>query len=136
MGTKTRTKSSKRGATTTASNSRESQAKSAVKPKSTRKLFGESEEAFIMCAKKIGNVGRYLNHNCNTNVFVQNVLVDTHDVRFPWVALFTSTHVGAGKELCWDYNYTVSHEVWREVQHKWLSGRLHSRQGSLLFLWV
>merc|ERR1712059_77965 len=89
MGTKTKTKSSKRGATTTSSNSR------------------ESEEAFIMCAKKIGNVGRYLNHSCNPNVFVQNVLVDTHDVRFPWVAFFTSTHVGAGKELCWDYNYTV-----------------------------
>lgn len=74
---------------------------------SSRKLFGKEEDVFIMDAKSIGNIGRYLNHSCNPNVFVQNVFVDTHDLRFPWIAFFTSTSVRAGAELCWDYNYEV-----------------------------
>lgn len=34
----------------------------------------------------------YLNlqHSCSPNLFVQNVFVDTHDLRFPWVAFFAS----------------------------------------------
>ena len=27
-------------------------------------------------------------HSCQPNLFVQNVFVDNHDVRLPWVALF------------------------------------------------
>ena len=65
---------------------------------STRKLFGPHEEPYIMDAKQTGNIGRYLNHSCHPNVFVQNVFVDTHDLRFPWIAFFTSTYVKAGKE--------------------------------------
>ena len=70
---------------------------------SARKLFGKDEESFIMDAKKVGNIGRYLNHSCFPNVMVQNVFVDTHDLRFPWIAFFTTTFVRAGRELCWDY---------------------------------
>lgn len=53
-----------------------------VKFVSARKLYGPKEESYIMDAKTIGNVGRYLNHSCNPNVFVQNVFVDTHDLRY------------------------------------------------------
>ena len=35
-----------------------------------------------MDAKSIGNVGRYLNHCCEPNSFVQSVFVDTHDLRW------------------------------------------------------
>merc|ERR1712051_474757 len=79
------------------------------KPKfiSTRKYFHKDEDFYVMDAKSIGNIGRYLNHSCNPNVFVQNVFVDTHDMRFPWIAFFASTFVRAGGELCWDYNYEV-----------------------------
>lgn len=31
-----------------------------------------------------------LQHSCTPNLFVQNVFVDTHDLRFPWVAFFAS----------------------------------------------
>lgn len=72
-----------------------------------RKLFGEEEEPYIMDAKTIGNIGRYMNHSCRPNTFVQNVFVDSHDLRFPWVAFFTTTFVRAGTELVWDYNYQV-----------------------------
>merc|ERR1712080_235866 len=81
--------------------------KEKVKHISTRKFYGEYEHVYIMDAKSIGNIGRYLNHSCNPNVFVQNVFVDTHDMRFPWIAFFASTFVRAGGELCWDYNYEV-----------------------------
>ena len=55
---------------------------------STRKYFHKDEDFYVMDAKSIGNIGRYLNHSCNPNVFVQNCFVDTHDLRFPWVAFF------------------------------------------------
>ena len=33
--------------------------------------------------------------------------MDSHDLRFPWIAFFTTTYVKAGTELVWDYNYEV-----------------------------
>ena len=35
-------------------------------------------------------------HSCDPNVFVQNVFVDSHDIRFPWVAFFTGRSVQYG----------------------------------------
>jgi hypothetical protein len=29
-----------------------------------------------------------IQHSCGPNMFVQNVFIDTHDLRFPWVAFF------------------------------------------------
>ncbi|RNA32532.1 histone-lysine N-methyltransferase eggless isoform X4 [Brachionus plicatilis] len=62
---------------------------------------------FIMDAKILGNIGRYFNHSCAPNIFVQNVFVDTYDLRFPWIAFFANHAIKAGTELCWDYNYTI-----------------------------
>ncbi|CAH8585323.1 unnamed protein product [Heterobilharzia americana] len=62
---------------------------------------------YIMDAKKMGNLGRYFNHSCNPNVFVQNVFIDTHDPRFPEVAFFTKRNIDVGEEMTWDYGYTV-----------------------------
>ncbi|XP_049521753.1 LOW QUALITY PROTEIN: histone-lysine N-methyltransferase SETDB1-like [Dermacentor silvarum] len=73
---------------------------------STRSFFNE-EFCYIMDAKNCGNIGRYLNHSCSPNVYVQNVFVDTHDLRFPWVAFFAARYIRAGVELTWDYNYDV-----------------------------
>ena len=88
-----------------------------TKPKlvSTRKFFGEDEDVYIMDAKSIGNIGRYLNHSCSPNVFVQNCFVDTHDLRFPWVSFFASTFIRAGSELCWDYCYIVNQVEGKEI---------------------
>uniref|UniRef100_A0A0K8VPM3 Histone-lysine N-methyltransferase eggless n=2 Tax=Bactrocera latifrons TaxID=174628 RepID=A0A0K8VPM3_BACLA len=74
---------------------------------SIRGLFGKDEACYVMDAKTIGNLGRYFNHSCSPNLFVQNVFVDTHDLRFPWVAFFSSTNIRAGTELTWNYNYEV-----------------------------
>lgn len=62
---------------------------------------------FIMDAKLCGNIGRFFNHSCSPNVFVQNVFVDTYDLRFPWLAFFSINSIRAGTELSWDYQYTV-----------------------------
>ncbi|XP_050301921.1 histone-lysine N-methyltransferase eggless-like isoform X2 [Anthonomus grandis grandis] len=80
-----------------------------LKHVSVRELFGpeEKDNIYIMDAKNAGNIGRFLNHSCSPNVFVQNVFVDTQDLRFPWVAFFSSQFIRAGTELTWNYNYDI-----------------------------
>ncbi|XP_023339442.1 histone-lysine N-methyltransferase SETDB1 [Eurytemora carolleeae] len=86
--------------------------------KSTRKFFGHNEEPYIMDAKSTGNIGRYLNHCCDPNCFVQSVFVDTHDLRFHWVAFFSQTFIPAGTELNWDYAYEVDTIEGRKIDCK------------------
>uniref|UniRef100_A0A673LRR4 [histone H3]-lysine(4) N-trimethyltransferase n=1 Tax=Sinocyclocheilus rhinocerous TaxID=307959 RepID=A0A673LRR4_9TELE len=84
-------------------------------PKKTRQFFDGEESCYIIDAKLEGNLGRYLNHSCSANLFVQNVFVDTHDLRFPWVAFFASKRIRAGTELTWDYNYEVGSVEGKEL---------------------
>ena len=69
------------------------------------KDFLKNTDTYVMDAKLCGNIGRYFNHSCSPNIFVQNVFIDTYDLRFPWIAFFASQYIRAGTELCWDYNY-------------------------------
>ena len=78
-----------------------------VSSKSMREYFGNNESVYIMDAKTRGNIGRYLNHSCCPNTFVQNVFVDTHDLRFPWISFFALHYIKAGTELTWDYSYDI-----------------------------
>lgn len=80
------------------------------KPKrsmSLRKFFGKNESVYIMDGKTCSNICRYINHSCSPNVFVQNVFVDTHDLRFPWISLFALKYIEAGTEISWDYGYEI-----------------------------
>ncbi|KAI5745686.1 hypothetical protein M8J76_013432 [Diaphorina citri] len=83
------------------------QKKKTKRLRSLREYFGEDENVYIMDARTSGNIGRYLNHSCTPNVFVQNVFVDTHDPRFPWVSFFALKFIEAGSELTWDYAYDI-----------------------------
>ncbi|XP_015740190.1 histone-lysine N-methyltransferase SETDB1 isoform X1 [Coturnix japonica] len=83
--------------------------------KTTRQFYDGEESCYIIDAKLEGNLGRYLNHSCSPNLFVQNVFVDTHDLRFPWVAFFASKRIRAGTELTWDYNYEVGSVEGKEL---------------------
>ncbi|XP_029341164.1 histone-lysine N-methyltransferase eggless-like [Acyrthosiphon pisum] len=68
----------------------------------------EKEDDFYTLDSKVcGNIGRYFNHSCNPNIFLQNVFIDTHDLRLPWVGYFAKSNIPAGTELTWDYNYMV-----------------------------
>ena len=51
----------------------------------------------------------------NSHFQVQNCFVDTHDVRFPWVAFFSKWKISAGEELNWDYNYIVDQVPGKEI---------------------
>lgn len=62
---------------------------------------------YTLDAKVSGNIGRYFNHSCDPNIFIQNVFIDTHDLRFPWVAYFALSNISAGTELAWNYNYII-----------------------------
>ncbi|XP_072466615.1 histone-lysine N-methyltransferase SETDB2 isoform X2 [Notamacropus eugenii] len=81
--------------------------------KSVKNLHKDS--IYLLDATKEGNVGRFLNHSCNPNLFVQNVFVETHDRNFPWVAFFTKRHVKAGTELTWDYGYEAGSIPEKEI---------------------
>uniref|UniRef100_UPI003AAEAD76 histone-lysine N-methyltransferase SETDB2 n=1 Tax=Centroberyx gerrardi TaxID=166262 RepID=UPI003AAEAD76 len=61
-----------------------------------------TEEVYFLDASKEGNVGRFINHSCQPNLFVQNVFTDSHDPAFPLIAFFTSSAVKAGTELTWN----------------------------------
>uniref|UniRef100_A0A8C4QI89 Uncharacterized protein n=1 Tax=Eptatretus burgeri TaxID=7764 RepID=A0A8C4QI89_EPTBU len=66
-----------------------------------------AENLVVCCisSEKEGNVSRFLNHSCDPNLFLQSVFVDTHDIKLPWLAFFTSRDISAGSELTWDYDY-------------------------------
>lgn len=69
----------------------------------------EGFDPHILDAKRIGNVGRFLNHSCQPNCFIQNVYIDTHDPRFHHLAFFSYTTIKAMTELTWNYAYDKSH---------------------------
>ncbi|XP_063236044.1 histone-lysine N-methyltransferase SETDB1-B isoform X2 [Bacillus rossius redtenbacheri] len=83
--------------------------------RSVRDFYFPDSFCYVMDAKITGNIGRYINHSCSPNVFVQNVFVDTHDLRFPWVAFFAINHIRAGSELTWDYNYDIGSVPGKEL---------------------
>ncbi|XP_016659049.1 histone-lysine N-methyltransferase SETDB1-B-like [Acyrthosiphon pisum] len=75
--------------------------------KSVRYYYGSGDGVYTINAKTSGNIGRYFNHSCTPNLFVQNVFVDTQDLRFPWVSFFSERYIPAGTELTWNYGYEV-----------------------------
>ena len=56
----------------------------------------------------IGNIGRYLNHSCEPNLWMVPVRTDS---LVPHLALFTCRPVGAGEELCYHYGDTAGTEA-------------------------
>lgn len=62
---------------------------------------------FTLDARMQGNVGRFFNHSCDPNATVQNVFIETHDLRFPVVAFFASKNIKALDEITWNYNYKM-----------------------------
>lgn len=57
----------------------------------------DSDEPFVIDGSLYSNLGKYFNHSCEPNMFIQNVFIDSHDLHFPHLALFTRTHVKAGQ---------------------------------------
>ncbi|XP_067111743.1 histone-lysine N-methyltransferase SETDB1-A isoform X1 [Osmerus mordax] len=95
----------------------ESEDKSPVRPtdkndkeegsSTTRRFFEDEKTSYVVSSKAAGNVARFFNHSCSPNLFGQNVFVDNHDLRFPWIAFFAKTRIKAGSELTWDYRSQI-----------------------------
>ncbi|UJR36082.1 hypothetical protein I4U23_028818 [Adineta vaga] len=64
----------------------------------------EEEEPYVIDGSLYSNLGKYFNHSCDPNMYIQNVFIESHDLHFPHLALFTRTRVKAGEELTWHYN--------------------------------
>lgn len=61
---------------------------------SREKLFiGKASETKIFCidATRYTNVGRLFNHSCSPNIMLQNVFIETHDLRLSHIAYFALT---------------------------------------------
>ncbi|XP_035989630.1 histone-lysine N-methyltransferase SETDB2 isoform X1 [Fundulus heteroclitus] len=67
------------------------------------KRAAAGDDVCVIDASWEGNVGRFINHSCQPNLFIQNVFTDCHDPAFPVIAFFTSRVIKAGTELTWNY---------------------------------
>lgn len=60
---------------------------------------------YLLDAKRKGNVGRFLNHSCKPNCYLQVIFTDSHDPRMYQMAFFTTQKITAMTELTWNYMY-------------------------------
>ncbi|GAB4819795.1 hypothetical protein N2152v2_006841 [Parachlorella kessleri] len=67
---------------------------------------------FVVCGLRKRNVGAFLNHSCDPNVFVQPVLSEHHDASMPGIAMFAAKDIMPLTELAWDYGTSyVLHQL-------------------------
>ncbi|XP_077154204.1 histone-lysine N-methyltransferase SETDB2 isoform X2 [Ranitomeya variabilis] len=92
-----------------------SSAQSGPEEKSDPPESKTGENIYLLDASTEGNVGRFFNHSCSPNLFVQHVFVETHSKNFPWVAFFTKSFIKAGTELTWEYNYDIGNVPETEI---------------------
>ena len=57
----------------------------------------DNEEPYVIDGSLFSNLGKYFNHSCDPNMYIQNVFIESHDLHFPHLAIFTSSHVKAGQ---------------------------------------
>ena len=57
----------------------------------------DDEGVYVVDGRLFSNLGRYFNHSCEPNMFIQNVFIESHDLHFPNLALFARTHITAGQ---------------------------------------
>ena len=69
-------------------------------------VVGDGRDVVRMCidATHFSNLGRFLNHSCDPNVFKQRVFCD-HNPRLPRIALFALRDIPPLEELAYDYGY-------------------------------
>lgn len=58
----------------------------------------------VIDARNYSNLGRYVNHSCEPNLFILPVRIENI---IPHAAMFSLRDICAGEELCYDYNGTI-----------------------------
>eukprot|EP00638_Chattonella_subsalsa_P001839 CAMPEP_0117762942 /NCGR_PEP_ID=MMETSP0947-20121206/18297_1 /TAXON_ID=44440 /ORGANISM="Chattonella subsalsa, Strain CCMP2191" /LENGTH=485 /DNA_ID=CAMNT_0005584463 /DNA_START=164 /DNA_END=1623 /DNA_ORIENTATION=+ len=72
---------------------------------------GKDKKDMYIDGTRFGNVSRFLNHSCDPNVKVHEILADHHDSTYPRVGFFAAREIEAGEELCWAYASTIGGAV-------------------------
>ena len=69
-------------------------------------VVGDGKDVVRMCmdATFFSNLGRFLNHSCDPNVYKQRVFCD-HNSRLPRIAFFALRDIPPLEELAYDYGY-------------------------------
>jgi SET domain-containing protein len=57
----------------------------------------DDDEPYVIDGSLYSNLGKYFNHSCDPNMYIQNVFIESHDLHFPNLGLFTRTRIKAGQ---------------------------------------
>ncbi|RXN32387.1 histone-lysine N-methyltransferase EHMT1-like isoform X5 [Labeo rohita] len=60
-------------------------------------------DMYCVDARFYGNISRFINHQCEPNLFPCRVFTSHQDLRFPHIAFFACKNINAGDELGFDY---------------------------------
>ncbi|XP_028297626.1 histone-lysine N-methyltransferase EHMT2-like isoform X1 [Gouania willdenowi] len=66
-------------------------------------LDNKDGEVYCIDGRYYGNISRFINHLCESNVFPLRVFMLHQDLRFPRIAIFSSRDILSGQELGLDY---------------------------------
>ncbi|KAL6661430.1 hypothetical protein ACP70R_000814 [Stipagrostis hirtigluma subsp. patula] len=69
----------------------------------------KEDVGFTIDAAEYGNIGRFINHSCSPNLFVQKVLWDHDDKRMAHIMFFAVETIPPLQELTYDYNSKIDH---------------------------
>ncbi|KAJ4793269.1 hypothetical protein LUZ62_044515 [Rhynchospora pubera] len=70
---------------------------------------------FVISAKNMGNMSRFINHSCSPNLFWQPLVHDHTDEGHPRVAFFAMKHIPPMTELTYDYGLSDGEGIKRKT---------------------
>ena len=59
----------------------------------------QDSETFCIDARQYGNVARFINHRCDSNLTPVKIFIDHQDLIFPRIAFFANRDIEADEEL-------------------------------------
>ena len=71
-----------------------------------RFLLSSNLEPPSLDATQIGHIARFINHSCQPNCSVKQVLIEGREWLKPHFAFFANRHIAAGEELTINYSYS------------------------------
>ncbi|KAI3435941.1 hypothetical protein D9Q98_001999 [Chlorella vulgaris] len=67
----------------------------------------DTVETLVLDAATTGNLARFINHSCSPNLTIQPILRPGDSALRYLVGVFAEQDIPAGRELCYNYKYTV-----------------------------
>ncbi|KAG6415990.1 hypothetical protein SASPL_123411 [Salvia splendens] len=76
------------------------------------------DDDYALDAAIYGNIGRFINHSCDPNVFTQKVFYDHGDKKMPHIMFFAAKKIPHRHELVYDYNYANVQDAHGKLKSK------------------